>query len=724
MTRAKAAIALLPALLVAADYFAARWSAAHRDYTHPATIVLLALVSSQLGLMGVWFGLSRRAWWVRLAVTVLGVAGLVLALVCACTFYQDREWTSDTALALAVPLVVVMVLQILRWRARLTLVWRDPSTRAACKPLQFSTSHLLLGVTAVAILLGVVPWLADQPISRYVPPRFAIGLFSVLVTLTSAWASLGRGRALARLAVLVPAASLLAFAMIWPARMATLGPRDPLSLATAVVAGLSTLFVSTALLLFRLFGYRLARIAPPWHATVPGGASLPVAVIASFAVATLTLFPDAWNHWRRWRAARTIVAANGYVLYENGRVTYAQLSDDKAALQSLALLTELKRLECSGSGFTDRGLVPLAALPHLKFLDLYGTRVTLEAVERLQHARPSLRVSRVPNLTPGDWEAIDAMRELGADVYISNQVSVDIRSGSADAILQQVARLSKIDGVTCVGRDVTDLGLKHLRKQTNLFDLSLTKASVTDAGLEQLAGMKRLRYLRLRDCPISGRGLAHLKGLTGLINLSLRDSEITDEGLSHVSALTKLEELDLSNTRITGAGLKHLAAMTSLEKLDLTGSAVTDQGLENLASATTIRELSLAGTQVSDDGLAHLSALVNLDTLNLSNTKVTGPGVSRLRTLRRLRDLNLSNSEVTDGGLAKVQWPGSLYYLDLSGTAVSDAALEPFAALANLGSLDVRGTRVTRKGSKNLRRAVRRALHISGAKESTTPSTE
>ena len=53
-------------------------------------------------------------------------------------------------------------------------------------------------------------------------------------------------------------------------------------------------------------------------------------------------------------------------------------------------------------------------------------------------------------------------------------------------------------------------------------------------------------------------GLVHLKRLTQLQQLYLERTKVTDAGLEHLKGLTQLRNLDLSQTEVTDEGVKKL----------------------------------------------------------------------------------------------------------------------------------------------------------------------
>ena len=88
------------------------------------------------------------------------------------------------------------------------------------------------------------------------------------------------------------------------------------------------------------------------------------------------------------------------------------------------------------------------------------------------------------------------------------------------------------------------------------------------------------------DGNLTDAGLMHLKRMTNLETLDLKTcTQITDAGLVHIKDLTNLQWIDLTNTKVTDTGLLHLKGMTNLQELSLGNTKVTDAGVAALQKA-------------------------------------------------------------------------------------------------------------------------------------------
>ena len=96
---------------------------------------------------------------------------------------------------------------------------------------------------------------------------------------------------------------------------------------------------------------------------------------------------------------------------------------------------------------------------------------------------------------------------------------------------------------------------------------------ITDAELAQLvAENPETTRLDLSDCDqITDAGLAHVAKLSNLTVLDLRGSSITDAGLAHLAKLANLTVLELSDCpKITNMGITVLQC--AMPKLKIYGS--------------------------------------------------------------------------------------------------------------------------------------------------------
>jgi len=176
---------------------------------------------------------------------------------------------------------------------------------------------------------------------------------------------------------------------------------------------------------------------------------------------------------------------------------------------------------------------------------------------------------------------------------------------------------------------VADDDLNDLGRFSKLHTLNL--AASERIPVEAGPGRVELKLVPVTENRLTDSGLTHLERLTNLDWLSLRDTQVTDAGLQHLRTLARLRVLNLEGCRITGEGLAHLENSKRLDSLLLSRSTITDEGLAHLARLPCLAHVSLNNTQVSDAGLMHLQRAATLETMELVNTKVTDEGVKKLQ---------------------------------------------------------------------------------------------
>lgn len=474
-------IILLPATLVTADYFAARWAAENGTASSPSTVLLLALLASQVALLSMWCTLSRRTWLVRLPVTLLGLLLLGLILVLGIDMGELTGSSFDPspslynalqpflpALVVAGPLLVLQCFDI-------APVQHAPGTTNQMQGrLQFSIIHLVLLVTYVGMAFGMLKWMSQRRVRVLaVHDRLLVAageitmlLFYALITQPTLWAALGRRRALLRSVAVLVAAPALVIALAWynsawPENALVEGPLDTLALAAAACAGLHVLLLLAVLLLVRWF----RNLNAIHGATVNSSRRSPDLILALTAAALVTsptVAPPTYRLAKQLHAANHIDHAGGYVYWDHNNVVIVTFWRSPA---------------------TDRSLQSLPAFTNLRELSLFRGSLSDESMKYIH--------------------GLSNLEELYAD---------DCKI--TDAGLAHLAGLTRLESLTlnCSGSGITSQGLRHLAELTNLETLSLRNASViTDSGLLYLNDLPSLTWLDLTGTSVTDRGARSLQ---------------------------------------------------------------------------------------------------------------------------------------------------------------------------------------------------------------------
>jgi hypothetical protein len=172
--------------------------------------------------------------------------------------------------------------------------------------------------------------------------------------------------------------------------------------------------------------------------------------------------------------------------------------------------------------------------------------------------------------------------------------------GSCEDTLEAIGELNQLEKLIFWGNDVTDAGMAHLRRLTNLKKLWFSGVAsnwndpmtfhgspyVTDDALKHLSALPRLEFLDIQGDRFTDKGLAYLTNSPSLKQLTITaySKRITDGGLLHLQRLPRLEVLSLTldGTNITLKGLGHLETVKDLSHLNITGGTIKPADLDRL----------------------------------------------------------------------------------------------------------------------------------------------
>jgi hypothetical protein len=162
--------------------------------------------------------------------------------------------------------------------------------------------------------------------------------------------------------------------------------------------------------------------------------------------------------------------------------------------------------------------------------------------------------------------------------------------------------------------------------------------NVTDDDLAAIPAPDLVKDLSLGRTAVTDRGMEHVGRCTQLRWLDLSYTAVTDEGAARLGRCSQLRQLFLEGANVTSAVVPTLATLTELEELDLSRLPLTDDSLAPLARLKNLKALHLVGCPLTDAALEHLRTLKQLERLDARGTQVTPQGLVRLRkSLPRLR---------------------------------------------------------------------------------------
>jgi hypothetical protein len=135
----------------------------------------------------------------------------------------------------------------------------------------------------------------------------------------------------------------------------------------------------------------------------------------------------------------------------------------------------------------------------------------------------------------------------------------------------------------------------------------VTLRKATDSDLDRaLKGLEHLEALWLGGTEVSDRGLRHLRKHPTLQVLDLSGTKVTDACAAEIKHFPSLNALYLADTAITDRCLAELSTFPKVNTMNFVNTAVTDAGLERLAKRKTLEFVLLNGTKVTAKGLAKL----------------------------------------------------------------------------------------------------------------------
>lgn len=214
-------------------------------------------------------------------------------------------------------------------------------------------------------------------------------------------------------------------------------------------------------------------------------------------------------------------------------------------------------------------------------------------------------------------KAVDRVEELGGHIAYDDQFDANM-NWKKDPKLPAPVWLIDLIGedyarsVTIVnfddGSDPTNDELAVVEGLSSLKQLTLmNRKLITDDGLLHVTRLSNLEVLALNGTNVRGKGLRHIANLRNLTGLTLDNTPLTDDGLKYIGQLPKLEWLHLSNTQITDDGLRNIASLRRLEDLQIRGTSITDDGIKHLSDITSLKRVLLSDN-VSKEGRSWLQA--------------------------------------------------------------------------------------------------------------------
>ncbi len=216
-----------------------------------------------------------------------------------------------------------------------------------------------------------------------------------------------------------------------------------------------------------------------------------------------------------------------------------------------------------------------------------------------------------------------------------------------------LASIEKFQGLTVLSMENTNLGLdmvEQISKFQNLQELSVdNNPRFDDQCLAVVCQMPNLKLLSISATGVTDEGLAHLEKATQLQTLRLnRNGTLTG---SHFPPLATLTELQVSRTTFGEHSLQKVAQIAGLEVFYAREAGVLNKTVLHLKKCSNLRELHLsANDYLTSDGFAKLKGLRNLEVVHVDGCLLMdGDAMHGLTASKGLRELNVKKTKIPAG---------------------------------------------------------------------------
>jgi len=342
-------------------------------------------------------------------------------------------------------------------------------------------------------------------------------------------------------------------------------------------------------------------------------------------------------------------------------VTSLNLSGSKAVtdagLHRLAQLTNLRRLDLSGTAITDRGLVILRSLPKIESISLAMTHITDEGITHLASCDALEHVDLSWTRT-GD----NAVRALAGKRRLHHFRSGNGVTDAGLMLLHEIPMFKTWHGgevrMSLLGYKAspsylflrgpfTDHGMQHLRGLDGLFALNLDDSglNLTAAGLAPLVSLPNLGWLAV---DAKDDWMPYIAEMPRLRFLGAQDTTAGDDGFVALGRSRSIEYIwGRRCHNLRRRGFLALAAMPELRGLSVSCLNVDDEGISALPEFPALKELM--PMDIPDDGYQHIGKCGGLESLILMYCRnTTDAATEQITTLPKLSYYFNSYTTITD----------------------------------------------------------------------------
>lgn len=339
-------------------------------------------------------------------------------------------------------------------------------------------------------------------------------------------------------------------------------------------------------------------------------------------------------------------------------------------LKEIAKLSNVKAVRFENSkAITHDGLVELAKMPSLQWLDLSGTTLTDNDLRALANFPSLLTVvlKELPQLTDQGIKHLQQIPRLRTlKVHVLNNPT---------AMTAEIAKIAKLTDLHIY--PITDVETESIAKLTSLQVLDINDPWVSLYGLRtartnvmpEKGAKPRVKQDRGMNAnqlhQITSKGFESiLAGCKGLQVLKVAGHPLTFTN----SSITKQEflvELDVSGTDIDDAAVVQLGKMTTLKRLNISATNVTTTGVRELSLLGTLEELTADALPLTEEVIRYISQNRKLKKLSLNNTRVDASDKRSWAAFNRLDELHLMNTNVTDSSIMNLAGIRTLHLVDV-----------------------------------------------------------
>jgi len=356
-------------------------------------------------------------------------------------------------------------------------------------------------------------------------------------------------------------------------------------------------------------------------------------------------------------------------------------------LEVLRQLTGLRRFQmCWPQRVTDAGVANLKYCDHLESVDLLGTRTGDGAIDALT-GKPKLR-----RLKTGSQVTDAGLRRLHEFPVFKKWHGGEVKYSLMSPDAEPTHLL--IDG------PVTNQGLGTLAGLNGLFGLSLFwhVSALTPDGLRSLRDLPNLGFLGCEGQLCNDEAMRHIAAMPRLRMLMAQGTVAGNDGFAALSGSQTIEYIWGRECPNLGArGFAAMAAMPALRGLAVSCANVSDEGLSTLPRFPALMELM--PMDVPDDGYRHIGRCTKLESLVLMYCRdTTDVATEHIGGLPWLKKYFASYTNITDRSMEILSRMTSLEEISFYGCAsVTNAGVATLASLPRLRKVHAAGPQITRE---------------------------